>query len=70
MTRILAATVLLTIAASPCFACDWTHTTAAVDTPATTAAAQPATPAAACPTCIPGHAAPGQQAAPQAQTPS
>jgi hypothetical protein len=50
MLRILAATVLLTMAASPSWACDWNKVTSTA-TPATTAAAQPAPPA-NCPTCV------------------
>ncbi len=68
MIRVLAATVLLTVAGSPCFACDWTHTTA-VEGQSTTAAAQPAAPA-TCPTCVaPDHAA-APPALPTQQKPS
>ncbi len=51
MIRLLAASLVLTLAASPSFACPWSQTSA-VDTPSTTAAAQPTTPAAPCANCV------------------
>ena len=63
MIRVLAATALLSLAASPAFACPFTQTSATA-TQSTTAAAQPAPPA-DCPTCVtPGHA-PANAATPQ-----
>ncbi len=64
MIRVLAATVLLTILASPAFACPWTQTSS-VTPQSTTAAAQPPAPA-NCPTCVvPGHTPANLPPAPQ-----
>lgn len=69
MRRVLAATVLLSLAASPAFACDWNQTSS-LETRSTTAAAQPTAPA-TCPTCItPNHDAGAPPAVPTQQKPS
>jgi hypothetical protein len=69
MTRLLAASLFLGLAATPVLACDY-YRSVTTDTKPSTVAAQPATPA-TCPTCvIPGDTTTAPQTKPTPRKPS